>query len=222
MDISSVLGIFNVFSSRPRQYVKHVVDRDKSTHSPRSYYFPLSSPDQLTRLSRTAEQNEFSKPHSWIEANQGLDFGKTEVDVVVQVVNSNALVSVGRLIVKDNREPSAGIAIVPPPSGGPFAGNHLVVDLDAGDCHLVNGDRIPSDARVEYFQATPETPVLFTITASARERSSRWAIEFDLIVNGRTKTYRVPESGFFRTVAWGSAAVVTRYRRVDMQWVATP
>jgi hypothetical protein len=68
---------------------------------------------------------------------------------------------------------------------------------------------------------SPETPVLFTITANARERSFCWAIEFDLIVNGRTKTYRVPESGFFRTVASESEAVVTRYERVDKQWVAT-
>jgi hypothetical protein len=136
--------------------------------------------------------------HSWVADNQGVDAGKTVVQIDAQgVTDKSAAINNMRVSIIDTSPSLTGIAVTCP-SAGNLRVHAAAINLDATP-PTVDYTSDP-DASQGYTLAKGETES-FIVSATAAKATYRWKIEFDVVVNGVADTLEVGGKDGFTTTA---------------------
>ncbi|CDO05498.1 hypothetical protein BN977_00272 [Mycolicibacterium cosmeticum] len=156
----------------------------------RSFFFPVDTPEQLTQLSGNPDRLIYTKPHRWVVKNNGYVLGSTAFEFAVQSLNATVALIGGKPVVYEGIEETRGIAVVPPPAGGPTTGSFLSVSLDEESIDCRGGDNPGAPSipfRYEIRQG--ETAIFRVIAHSTHPRA--WFLRLVFVVNGKKVQYDV-------------------------------
>lgn len=150
----------------------------------KSFFFPVRSPTELTPLPRSNERLIYSKPYRWMIENRGYVLGSTAFEFAVQSLHTNAALVGGKPVVYDNVDDARGIAVRPPPAGGPIEGNFLSVSLDDETIHCHAGDN-PGAPPVPFrYEIRSGETEFFRVYAHSRTPRV-WFLRLIFVVNGK-------------------------------------
>lgn len=185
----------------------------------RGFFFPVKSPAELTPLHGDSESLVYSKPFEWVVANRGYALGSTAFEFAVQSVNATVALLGGKPIVYPGFEGTRGIAVLPPPVGGPTTGNFLSVSLDSGtiDCRAGDNPGAPS-IPFRYDIRTGETDI-FRVYASS-SKPCVWFLRLIFVVNGKKVEFDVRrENGEdFVTLPGDYSGITASYEWTSGRW----
>lgn len=189
----------------------------------KAFFVPVDSPGKLTPLSDQGEDAIYTKPYSWVVANRGYELGHTVFEFTIQALNATVALVGGKPVVDRNLAVTDGIALVPPPAGGPLEGRFLSISLDEGKIDCRDGDS----------PGAPSVPFRFTVPQGATESfrvhasasvPSMWYLKLLFVVNGKKVEYDVRrENGDeFVTLPYVYEGVRSSYTWQNRQWVQVP
>jgi hypothetical protein len=141
--------------------------------------------------------------HSWMADNQGVDAGKTALQIAAQGSTDKPVLIQNMVVtITDRSPPRTGINVVCATAGGAQF-HSIAVDLDATppkvDFDAAEYSYAPK-GRFGFTLAKGETES-FIVTAFARKATYRWRIEFDVVIDGVAATMEVGGSeGYTTTV----------------------
>jgi hypothetical protein len=185
----------------------------------KSFFFPVDSPDQLTPLSGNPDRLMYSKPYPWVAKNKGYVLGTTAFEFAVQSLNATVALIGGKPVVYEGIEETRGIAVVPPPAGGPITGSFLSVSLDdeSIDCRGGDNPGAPSiPFRYEIRQGETE---IFRVIAHTTNPHV-WFLRLIFVVNGKKVQYDVRrENGEdFATLPHYYSGITASYQWDQGRW----
>ncbi|MEV6341351.1 hypothetical protein AB0M12_42355 [Nocardia vinacea] len=232
----SISAAVGALAARPlkRRSGRIAVNADRDSfgfHSrPHHVYVPVLHPEQLMPLTDMGDRTRYSKPYKWVEAQGGADIAMTSFQFTVHAKGATVDI-IGASPLVEEIAAAPGIALVPPPSGGPLHLRHVSVNLDAetvdhrdlGDSAVVIRDLDNPDALVSPFAASlqPGESELFHVEAFTGRRSVQWGLLLKIRVDGKAKDEFVtrPNEQMFVTLERNDPAITARYEFNRGQWV---
>lgn len=185
----------------------------------KSFFFPVDSPARLTPLPGSTQRLIYSKPYPWVVKNKGFVLGNTVFEFAVQSLNATVALIGGKPIVHQVVDEPCGIAVVPPPAGGPTEGNFLSVSLDDETIACRAGDNPGAPSipfRYEIRQGETEIFRVYAHTTMPRV----WCLRLIFVVNGKKVEVDVRrENGEqFVTLPYGYSGITASYRWESGHW----
>lgn len=150
----------------------------------RRFFFPVDSPDKLTKLRDDGPNTVYSKPYSWVAKNKGCELGHTVFEFAIQALNATVALVGGKPVPSESKV-VPGIAVLPPPAGGPIQGSYLSVCLDDATltCHDgSNPGTPPVPFRFDIPQGKTE---VFRVHAYTTTKPTIWFLRLLFLVNGK-------------------------------------
>lgn len=186
----------------------------------RRFFVPVDTPTQLTPLRDATDRATYSKPYAWITRNRGVQIGSTDIEFTVQALHATVALIGGSPVIEAITLPR-GIALVPPPSGGPIHGRYLSVTLDDGEMTCRDIDSAPGQDIPLRFDIPQGATELFRVNAFTSERPVAWYLRLLFVVNGRKVEYelRRPKEDPFVTVPFGYPGIAASYEWRQGQWM---
>ncbi|MFI6998347.1 hypothetical protein [Nocardia sp. NPDC050175] len=181
-------------------------------------------------LTDMGDRTRYSKPYQWVEAQDGADIATTYFQFTLHAKDATVDVIGAKPIVQEI-EARPGIALVPPPSGGPLHLRHLSVNLDVetldhrdlGNAPVVIRDLDNPAAPISLFAVSlkPGESELFHVAAFTGQRSVQWGLLLKMRINGKAKDELVtrPHKRPFVTLKRNDPAITARYEFDRGHWV---
>ena len=210
-----------------RSRVTVSVDEDYDTFGDmrvKRFFFPVGTPDELTELRDLGSRTSYSKPFDWINENRGIELGHTVFEFEVQALNATVALTGGKPVLRPGFGSVDGIAILPPPAGGPLEGNYLLVSLDDETLVCHRGDD-PSAPRVPFrFEIPQGSTEVFRVHAYTTSRPTMWFLRLRFIVNGKTVRYdlRRDNGEDFVTLPFDYSGIRDSYTWEQGRWELVP
>jgi hypothetical protein len=196
---------------------------------PRTFFVPVSHPNELTALVDQGGVTSYSKPYRWLRENMGVDVANTSFQFTLHAHNSTVDLLGVVPHVDELTDQRQGLALVPPPIGGTLDVRHLLVNLDTGTWEHRNlgADVPPSDLENP---TKPETLLVASIPSGGTEmfhvegftttHSVEWWLELKLRVNGKAVERSVKQDNGkqFITLRRDEPAITAKYEFRGGQW----
>ncbi|GAA2556055.1 hypothetical protein [Mycolicibacterium diernhoferi] len=217
---------------RPSKRVTVNEDRDTFGFGgrPHAVFIPVLSVDSLDPLDNLDSKNHYSKPYRWVDRQGGCDISRTTFQFVVHAHNATVDI-IGAEPIVEAVTPPPGIALVPPPAGGPMGIRHISIQLDAATYeHRDLGESVlvrEMDTRNEPPTLLASTlkageTELFHVEAYALRNSYQWVLQLKILVNGkeRRETLMRKSNRPFVTMRYEDPAIAARYVFDGGEWVS--
>lgn len=197
---------------------------------PRVFFVPVAHPDELTTLVDRGGVTSYSKPYRWLRENKGLDVANTSFQFTLHAHNGTVDVLGVIPRVKALTDERQGLALVPPPIGGPLEVRHLLVNLDAGTWEHRNLGAEVTTSDLEN-PTKPATLLVASIPSGETEmfhvegftttHSVKWWLDLKLRVNGKAveKSVKRDDGKPFITLRRDDPAITAKYEFRDGQWI---
>lgn len=197
---------------------------------PRVFFVPVTHPDELTPLHDQGDVTRYGKPYRWLRENKGLDVGNTSFQFTVHARNGTVDVVGVEPFIRELTEARPGLALVPPPSGGPLDTRHLSVNLDTGTWEHRNlgtdatpGDLVnPTEPATQLVASIPSGDTeQFHVEGFTTTHSVEWWLVLKLRVNGKAVKAAVKQENGqpFVTLRRDDPSITARYEFRDGQWI---
>lgn len=183
------------------------------------FFFPVESPSRLTPLSGSADRQIYSKPYPWVVKNKGYVLGTSVFEFAVQSLNATVGLIGGKPVVHPVGEQPSGIAVVPPPVGGPTEGSYLSVSLDDGTIACRSGDNPGAPSIPFRYEIREGETEIFRVYAHATV-PCLWSLRLIFVVNGRRVEYDVRRQNGedFLTLPIDYSGIIASYRWESDHW----
>lgn len=188
------------------------------------FFFPVGTPDELTKLTDQGARTVYSKPYEWVAKNRGFELGHTVFEFAIQALNATVALTGGKPVLHPGFEDVPGIAVLPPPAGGPIGGSYLSVSLDDQTLECHNGDN-PGAPRVPFrFEIPQGSTEIFRVHAYTTTRPAMWFLRLIFLVNGRKVQWDVRRNNGedFVTLPHRYSAITSSYSWEGDHWDQVP
>lgn len=188
----------------------------------KAFFFPLDSPEKLSSLLDHGGETFHTKPYAWVVANGGYELGHTVFEFTIQALNAAVALIGGKPVVTRNLAVTPGIAVVPPPLGGPLEGRFLSVSLDTARIDCRDGDNPGAPSMPFRFDIPQGTTDIFRVHASTSV-PCMWHLQLLFVVNGKRVEVDVrrDNSDEFITLPRNYEGITSSYEWQD-RWVQVP
>jgi hypothetical protein len=209
-----------------RSRVAVSVNEDYDTFDDRrvkKFFFPVDAPERLTTLRDQGSETVYSKPYSWVRENKGYELGHTVFEFAIQSLNATVALIGGKPIVDRDIAETRGIAILPPPAGGPLSGRYLSVSLDEARVDCRDGDNLGAPSVPFRFDIPQGTTELFRVHAYTSQ-PVMWSLRLLFMVNGRKVEYdlRRESEEKFVTLPYTYAGITDSFEWRTDHWEPVP